>query len=71
MDFKNGRLSAHDVVVGERLARVLCGSSFGSRQVAEQEFLDLEREVFLELCGMTKTQERITHMLKTGKPLRN
>ena len=71
LDFKNGRLSAHDVVVGERLARVLCGSSFGSRQVAEQEFLDLEREVFLGLCGMKKTQERITHMLKTGKPLRN
>jgi 3-hydroxyacyl-CoA dehydrogenase len=39
--------------------------------VDEQYFLDLEREAFVSLCGETKTQERITHMLSTGKPLRN
>jgi 3-hydroxyacyl-CoA dehydrogenase len=33
--------------------------------------LDLEREAFLKLVSMRKTQERIAHMLKTGKPLRN
>jgi 3-hydroxyacyl-CoA dehydrogenase len=33
--------------------------------------LDLERQAFLSLVGMRKTQERIGHMLKTGKPLRN
>ena len=33
--------------------------------------LDLEREAFLSLCGERKTQERIAHTLKTGKPLRN
>jgi len=39
--------------------------------VAEQYVLDLEREAFLSLCGNAKTQERIQHTLKTGKPLRN
>ena len=32
---------------------------------------DLEREAFLKLCGKKKTLERIQHMLKKGKPLRN
>ena len=39
--------------------------------VAEQHLLDLEREAFLRLCGERKTLERIQHMLKKGKPLRN
>jgi len=39
--------------------------------VSEQYLLDLEREAFVSLCGEKKTQERIQHMLKTGKPLRN
>jgi 3-hydroxyacyl-CoA dehydrogenase len=37
----------------------------------EQYILDLEREAFVSLCGGRKTQERIAHTLKTGKPLRN
>jgi 3-hydroxyacyl-CoA dehydrogenase len=37
----------------------------------EQDLLDLEREAFLRLCGERKTAERIQHMLKKGKPLRN
>jgi 3-hydroxyacyl-CoA dehydrogenase len=40
-------------------------------KVSEQYLLDLEREVFLRLCGQRKTLERIQHMLKKGKPLRN
>jgi 3-hydroxyacyl-CoA dehydrogenase len=39
--------------------------------VSEQYILDLEREAFLSLVSERKTQERIAHMLKTGKPLRN
>jgi 3-hydroxyacyl-CoA dehydrogenase len=31
----------------------------------------LEREAFLSLCGDARTQARMAHMLKTGKPLRN
>jgi 3-hydroxyacyl-CoA dehydrogenase len=58
-------------VVG-KVAWVLCGGHVSSAQwVDEQYFLDLEREVFVSLCGEPKTQERIAHMLSTGKPLRN
>jgi 3-hydroxyacyl-CoA dehydrogenase len=39
--------------------------------VSEQYLLDLEREEFIRLCGMEKTRERIRHMLKTNRPLRN
>ena len=38
---------------------------------SEQHFLDLEREAFLSLLGTKKTRDRIQHMLKEGKPLRN
>ena len=37
----------------------------------EQYILDIEREAFMSLCAEPKTLERIEHMLKTGKPLRN
>jgi 3-hydroxyacyl-CoA dehydrogenase len=39
--------------------------------LSEQALFDLEREAFLSLCGMPKTQDRIEYMLNTGKPLRN
>jgi 3-hydroxyacyl-CoA dehydrogenase len=39
--------------------------------VTEQYLLNLEREAFLSLCGERKSQERMQHMLATGKPLRN
>ena len=39
--------------------------------MTEQDILDLERAAFLSLLGTKETQERIAHMLKTGKPLRN
>ncbi len=67
------RISDHDALIGAHLARILSGGGeFTSPQtVSEQFLLDLEREAFLSLCGERKTQERIQHMLKTGKPLRN
>jgi 3-hydroxyacyl-CoA dehydrogenase len=66
-------ISDYDVVVGTRLARVLSGGGeFTSPQrVSEQYLLDLECEAFLSLCGEKRTVERIQHMLKRGKPLRN
>jgi len=41
------------------------------QRVSEQYLLDLEREAFVSLCGQKKTVERMQHMLKRGKPLRN
>jgi 3-hydroxyacyl-CoA dehydrogenase len=65
-------ISDHDMVIAEKLANVLSGGrQTGERTISEQDLLDLEREAFLSLCGMPKTQERIQYMLKNGKPLRN
>jgi 3-hydroxyacyl-CoA dehydrogenase len=62
----------HGVTVATHLAEVLCGGAVtAGTPVSEQYLLDLEREHFLLLCGERKTQERIGHTLKTGKPLRN
>jgi 3-hydroxyacyl-CoA dehydrogenase len=69
---QGGYISDYDVVVLEKLAHVLSGGRLtGEQMVPEQYVLDLEREAFLSLCGNAKTQERIAHTLKTGKPLRN
>ncbi|MGB0036847.1 MAG: 3-hydroxyacyl-CoA dehydrogenase NAD-binding domain-containing protein [Candidatus Acidiferrales bacterium] len=62
----------YDGVVGRKLATILTGGAITAPQtVSEQYVLDLEREAFVSLCGERKTQERIAHTLKTGKPLRN
>jgi 3-hydroxyacyl-CoA dehydrogenase len=69
---EGGYISDYDVVVGEKLAHVLSGGRLtGEQRVSERYLLDLEREAFLSLCGQPKTQERMQHMLKTGKALRN
>ena len=67
-----GRISAHDAVIADHLAYVLCGGELSQPAwMDEQYFLDLEREAFLTLAGCAKSQERIWHMLQNGKPLRN
>jgi 3-hydroxyacyl-CoA dehydrogenase len=69
---RGGFISDYDALIGEKLARILTGGDLNHpTRVSEQYLLDLEREAFLSLCGERKTQERIAHMLKTGKPLRN
>jgi 3-hydroxyacyl-CoA dehydrogenase len=67
-----GYISEHDALIGTQLARILTGGDLNhTTRVSEQYVLDLEREAFLSLIGTRKTQERMAHMLKTGKPLRN
>ncbi len=67
-----GKISEHDAVIARLLARVLSGGDCSPVDpVTEQYVLDLEREAFLKLCGMEKTQARIEAVLMTGKPLRN
>jgi 3-hydroxyacyl-CoA dehydrogenase len=65
-------ISEHDFDVASRIADTLCGGQIerGS-QLDEQWLLDLERKHFVALAQTPKTQERIVHTLKTGKPLRN
>ncbi|HXM33796.1 MAG TPA: 3-hydroxyacyl-CoA dehydrogenase NAD-binding domain-containing protein [Pyrinomonadaceae bacterium] len=67
-----GYISDHDALIGEKLARILTGGDLNHQtRVSEAYLLDLEREAFLSLAGMRKTQDRMANMLKTGKPLRN
>jgi|SRR5215217_262853 len=68
----NGQVSAHDRKIGQKLARVLTGGDTStSALVTEEKLLELEAEAFLSLCGEEKTQDRLTHMIEKGKPLRN
>jgi len=70
--WRSGYISDHDKLIGAKLGTVMSGGSMPHpAYVSEQYLLDLEREAFLSLCGERKTQERMQHMLKTGKPLRN
>ncbi len=64
--------SQYDAELATHLARILSGGTMNrATTVTEQYLRDLEREAFLTLTGKKKTQERIAHTLKTGKPLRN
>ncbi len=67
-----GFISEYDQKIGGIIASILCGGDVpAGTMLNEQYFLELEQEGFLSLCGEQKTQERIVHMLKTGKALRN
>ncbi|MBW1713551.1 MAG: 3-hydroxyacyl-CoA dehydrogenase, partial [Deltaproteobacteria bacterium] len=69
---KAGYITDYDQVVANKLAWVLTGGQvLPDSEISEQRLLDLEREAFLSLCGEPRTQARMAHMLKTGKPLRN
>jgi 3-hydroxyacyl-CoA dehydrogenase len=69
---EGGYITDYDQVVAEKVAYVLTGGDISQPQwVDEQYILDLEREAILSLFGEKKTQERLWHMLNTGKPLRN
>ncbi|WP_431164602.1 3-hydroxyacyl-CoA dehydrogenase NAD-binding domain-containing protein [Tenacibaculum halocynthiae] len=65
-------ISEHDQKIANKLAYVMAGGDLSEpTKVSEQYLLNIEREAFLSLCTERKTLERIQHMLKTGKPLRN
>jgi len=67
-----GYISDHDALIGTKIGEVVSGGNLTRpTRVSEQYLLDLEREAFVSLCGTRPTQERLAHMLKTGKPLRN
>ena len=68
-----GKISEHDMLIGEKLAYVMTGGDKAglTKTVDEQYILDIEREAFISLGGEKLTQDRISYMLKKGKPLRN
>jgi 3-hydroxyacyl-CoA dehydrogenase len=69
---KGGFISEYDEHLGRTVAHVMTGGDVpAGTPIGEDWLLELEREAFMSLCGERRTLERIQHMLKKGKPLRN
>lgn len=69
---QSNQISAHDHKIALGLAKILSGGDVAmGTVVSEERFHELEQEVFLSLCGESKTQDRISYMLTNNKPLRN
>lgn len=69
---EGGFISDHDYLIGSKVAHVMCGGDLTPGSLVDEEWLlTLERAAFMELLATEKTQTRIEHTLKTGKPLRN
>ena len=65
-------ISPYDDEIATRIATVVSGGEIDRGSLVDEEWLlSLERRHFVELAQQEKTQARIGHMLKTGKPLRN
>ncbi|KAF0204539.1 MAG: 3-hydroxyacyl-CoA [Gallionellaceae bacterium] len=69
---EGGFISEHDYNIGCRVAETMCGGDVEAGSLVDEDWLlDMERKNFMELLATEKTQARIEHMLKNGKPLRN
>jgi 3-hydroxyacyl-CoA dehydrogenase len=69
---QGGFISEYDQYLAGMVAEVITGGDVPAGTLITEEYLlELEREAFVRLCGQKKTLERIQHMLKKGKPLRN
>jgi 3-hydroxyacyl-CoA dehydrogenase len=67
-----GYASAYDRYLANRVAYVMTGGDISSPTLVSEDYLlKLERENFIPLLSQPKTQERVVHLLKTKKPLRN
>jgi len=72
-DMSNGGfISEYDAFLARRIAYVISGGDVrDNAEVTDDVILSLERQAFIDFLKEEKTQARIEHMLKTGKPLRN
>ncbi len=62
----------HGMEVARELAYVLSGGDTSiDKQLSEDDLYKLELNAFMKLIETKKTQERIKHILSTGKPLVN
>ena len=67
-----GFISEYDAYLARRIAYVVSGGEVAANsRVDEEVILTLERKTFIDLWKQEKTQARVEHTLKTGKPLRN
>ncbi|MDJ0956775.1 MAG: 3-hydroxyacyl-CoA dehydrogenase/enoyl-CoA hydratase family protein [Arenicellales bacterium] len=65
------QLTAHDVVVGTEIARIVTGGDRPPTEISENELYDAERMAFVRLAKTEATHARIIHMLDRGQALRN
>ena len=66
------QITEYEAEMGGIIADTICGGDVNKGTIVSEEYLlRLERENFLKLCTKKNTAQRIQHMLKTGKPLRN
>lgn len=69
---EGGFISPYDYRVARSAAVALCGGDVEPGSLVDEEWLlTVERREFVDLLKSEKTQQRIAHMLETGKPLRN
>ena len=69
---EGGFISQYDYLLACELAKVLCGGNLNQGSLVDEAWmLKLEREAFVALASNPLTQARISHLLETGKPLRN
>lgn len=67
-----GFISDHDKYIAEKIAYVIAGGDLNVGECVDEEwFLRLEIDAFLALAATDKTKARVSHLMKTGKPLRN
>lgn len=67
---KIGFISEYDVFIASNLATVLTGGDVECGVLVEEDYLlDQEREAFIRLIQEKETQQRMLHLLQTGKPL--
>jgi len=70
--FREKKILEHGMEVGKKLAFVLSGGNTNiDKELFEDDMYALEREAFIQLIQMEKTQARIKHTLSTGIPLVN
>ena len=70
--YNDKKILDHGMVVGKELAYVLSGGDTNlDKEISEDQMFKLELDSFMKLIETKKTQDRITHTLKTGKPLIN
>lgn len=69
---EGGFISQHDYFIAMELAKILCGGNVNQGTVVDEAWmLKLELDAFITLAATPLTQARISHLLETGKPLRN
>ncbi|KTD64115.1 3-hydroxyacyl-CoA dehydrogenase/enoyl-CoA hydratase family protein [Legionella spiritensis] len=69
---EGGFISQHDYYLATELAQTICGGDINQGTLVDESWvLTREREAFMTLAATPLTQERIAHLLETGKPLRN